>query len=207
MDRRGGQAERPDLVRPKHSRDMLMISLPMSWVVMVLGFLGSVLSMIWGGLLIFVAIANYACLPNNGFLNYYTDANTNIGFGSIYIGVVGLILSGVYLIWSFFLVERRYIQILYLVSLLLGVVCLVLSLHLVTEDQLLIAIRGRSPGWYREGGATKLSDPESWQRLLKKYLQKDIARAILFIFQSVMFGWTYQSSYLEMMAGLKLEAP
>jgi hypothetical protein len=177
----------------------------MSWLVMVLGFLGSVLEVIWGGLLIFVAIANYACLPNNGFMNYYTNANTSLGFGSVYTGVVGMILSGVYLIWSFFLVEKRYIQILYIISLVLGLICLILSLHLVTEDQLLLAIRGRAAGWYRDGGAENLADPESWDRLLGSYLRKDIVRALFFIIQSVVFAWTYQNSYLEMMLGLKLE--
>jgi hypothetical protein len=174
-------------------RDDLMISLTMARIIMVLGFLGSLLQPIFAGVSLFFVLAQYAMLPKFYFLAYYAFIGSSLSFGYYYVCLFSGIINAVYTMWAWLAINKRYAQILYSVSLGLSLITLILSIVLMKSDQMFASMANRNRDWFLTSSPTALADWES--RVFSSYQVTDLFRSILFLIQAVSFAFAHYSSH------------
>lgn len=189
--------------REPSQRDDLKISLTMAYVIVVLGVIGTLLQILWAGFSIFMILCNYSWMPNLKFLRYYAEIGPNIGFAHIFICLFSCLINAVYTLYSFLIINKRYAQVMFLISLLIGVVTLILALNLEGTDQIFHAMENRAPNWYDD--VANLDWAEDWiDRVLTPYKIKDIFRSILFAIQAILFVFAHQFSKIDFAIGMEI---
>lgn len=189
--------------RDTTQRDDLKISLTMAYVIVILGIIGVLLQILWSGFSIFMAFCNYNWMPDLTFLRYYSEIGPNIGFAYIFICLFSCLINAVYTLYSFLIINKRYAQVMFLISLLIGVVTLILSLNLEATDQIFHAMAKRAPGWYDK--TDELDWVDDWvSRVLTPYKIKDIFRCVLFAIQAILFVFAHQFSKIDFAIGMEI---
>lgn len=191
-------------VKRESQRDDLKISLTMAYVIVVLGVIGTLLQILWAGFSIFMVLCNYSWMPELTFMRYYSEIGPNVGFAHIFICMLSCLINAVYTLYSFLIINKRYAQVMFLISVLIGVVTLVLALNLEGTDQIFHAMDKRVPNWYEQVDTLDWA-PDWIDRVFTPYKIKDIFRSVLFAIQAILFVFAHQFSKNDFAIGMEIE--
>lgn len=184
-------------------RDDLMISLPIAYIIMALGVVGTLIQSLFAGFSIFMCACNYSWASGVTFLRYYSPISPRVGFAYCYICLLSSIIDGIYTLYAFLMIHKRYAQIMFLITLILSVITLFLSFLMLSMDQVFYAMEMRDPNWYEQTGNYPWYN--NWfSTYLTPYKVEDIVRCILFSVQAILFVFAHQFSTQDFALGLDL---
>jgi magnesium-transporting ATPase (P-type) len=188
---------------PKGHRDDLMISLSMARIIMALGFIGALLQPIFGGISLFFVLVQYAILPKLFFLSYYAAIAPSLSLGYFYVCMVSGIINGLYTLWAWIIISKRYAQVMYAVSFVCSVISLALSIVLITPDQMFHAMHYRNQDWFLTLPANTLSDWEG--RVFASYQGTDVTRCVFLVLQALAFAPAFYLSRIDFATAMEVE--
>ena len=188
----------------KLKRDDLMISLPVAYMIIALGIVGTLVQSLFAGFSIFMCACNYSWASGVTFLRYYSPISPKVGFAYCYICLLSCLVNGVYTLYSFLMIHKRYAQVMFLITLILSVVTLFLSFMMLSMDQGFFAMEGRIPDWYENPTSYIWYNNWSSSRFTP-YKIEDIIRCILFSVQAILFVFAHQFSTQDFALGLEID--
>lgn len=188
---------------PVH-RDELMVSLGVAYIVITLGIAATIIQSVWSGFSLFMMMMNYWWISGVKCLSYFSYMSAGVSFTHAYLNFLACLIAGIYTLYSFLAINKRYAQILFLISLLLSIVSFGMSLDLLTMCQVFDAMESRSPRWYHSP-ETSITGFDNWESdYFHPFIAKDAVRGIVYTIQSVIFVFAQQISAQDFQVGFDL---
>ena len=184
-------------------RDALLISIPMSYLILYLGYIGIFIESVFSGCSLFLICINYGVLGGYTFMGYYSEISPNIGFAYVLISAISLIINITYAAFSFFVVNRTLPKVMYVLSVVSILISFFISFFNTSTEQMFYAMTKRQPEWYTFPELYGFDD--NWRNdVFVPYEAKDISRAILFVIGTLLFIFSQRTTERDFRYGFSI---
>jgi len=184
-------------------RDVLLISLPMGWAIIALGYIGMILDSIIAGLSIFFSFVFYSMSDGKEFLGFYSEIAPEFANWLVYLCYFIVVINSTYTLFSIVVLHNITLMILYLSTSILGVLGLYFSIKGIPVDQSLCAMNRRQPCWWENFDSVSLY--ENWNtNIFLPHLLNHLLRSIVLFIMALVFIFTFKYSSKRFISSFSL---
>ena len=190
-------------LKDQDQRDGLLLSIPMGWTIITLGYIGAFLQPLMAGFSLMLVYVSYLLKDGKEFLGYYSEIAPTISKIFIFGCYFSIVVNSTYSLFSFIVIQYYVINSLYTATALIGIICLYLSLDIYPFEQILCSMNRREPLWWES--ITQDSIYTDWlNNYFNPYMTESLIRSLLFIFMALLFVFTFQHSSNGFIKGFSL---
>lgn len=183
----------PDVPQQQQQRSRILLSLPMAYFVILLGYLCNFAECVYAGFCLMISVCSYTWLKGNTFFAYYSSKSISYSFAHIFLLWFFSTVHCTYATFSFKATKIFLATILYIVASVLSIIGLVLSFILLKTDMAFLSMYRRDNTWWTESYSG--SSYNDWKsQTLTPFKAIDIARTVIIFLMALIFVVSFNIS-------------
>ena len=203
MNRYQKEENQPLIGNKSRKREASSLSLPMAWLIIILGYICNFGEMIYSGFCLMLLVCSYLWIPGMDFFSYYSSLCPTISFFHVYLLFLLAAIHATYGSFSIKATKILVAKILFLLATIFAVVAMILSLILVPYDQAIISMYRREPEWWR-GDLTTTAFNTWHSDTYVPFAAMDIARGVVILLMALCFVFGFNISSDDFMVSFEL---
>lgn len=167
------------------TRSGLLISVPMGWFLIILGYATAYFQTFFAGVSIFFTLCINSWTSNMNYLGFYSYMSFTYNIAHLYLSYVFTCVSATYTMYAYKMPRARIPSYMFLISTIMIAINIVLSFILNPQNQSFEAMNHKWPRWWTYLSSTALDNWSGSYYLIFKII--DIIRTCFITLASLLF--------------------
>ena len=187
----------------QNKRQASSLSLPMAWIIIILGYLCNFGELIYAGFYLMLLVCSYSWIPGMNFFSYYSSLCPSLSFFHVYLLFILAAIHATYGSFSIKATKFLIAKILFLIATILAAAAMILSLLIVPYDQAIVSMYRREPEWWN-GDLTGTAYTTWRSDTYIPFVAFDVARGIIILLMALCFVFGFNISCDDFMVSFEL---